>query len=140
MTRDEVQRFIDRRNRAWFDRDADALAADHSETCTVESPTHGELRGRTAIREIYATWFDAFPDLRFNHDELVLEGDRVALFFTASGTHMKPFGTVPASKRPMTIRGVFLWTFVDGVIVHEKRYYDSMSLLMQIGVLKAKPM
>lgn len=40
----------------------------------------------------------------------------------------------------MEIHGAILLTFRDGKIVREKRYYDSTALLVQIGVLKAKPM
>ena len=140
MTRDEVERFLKRRERAWFDRDPSALAADHTEDGIVESPTHGTMTSRDAIRQVYATWFDAFPDLKFIQDDLIVEGDRAAVFFTSTGTHKKPFASVPATGRQMTIRGVFIMTFRDGLIAHEKRFYDSTALLLQIGVLKAKPM
>jgi steroid delta-isomerase-like uncharacterized protein len=106
----------------------------------VESPTHGTLTTRDAIRGVYATWFDAFPDLRFVRTDLLVEGDRAALFFTSTGTHRRPFATIPPSGRHMEIRGVFLMTFRDGLIAHEKRYYDATSLLVQLGVIKPKPM
>ena len=140
MTRADVDDFLKRRERAWFDRDPAALAADHADKGVVESPMHGTLTSRDAIKSVYATWFDAFPDLRFIVDDVMLEGDRLALFFTSTGTHMKPFASVPATGRHMAIRGVFLMRFRDGFIVHEKRYYDSTAMLVQIGVLKAKPM
>jgi steroid delta-isomerase-like uncharacterized protein len=139
MTRDEVDAFLQRREHAWLERNAAGVAADYAESCVVESPTHGTISGRDAIRSVYATWFDAFPDLKFVHDEFLVDGDRVALFFTSSGTNLKPFGSIPASGRNMVLRGVFLMTFRDGQIVHEKRYYDSTSLLVQIGAIKAKP-
>lgn len=139
MTRDDVDRFLARRDRAWFDRDPAGLAADYADACVVESPTHGRQTSREAVRTVYATWFDAFPDLRLEREDVLVDGDRVALVFRATGTHTKPFGVVPASGRTLEIRGVFLLTFRDGQIVHEKRYYDSTSLLLQIGVLKARP-
>lgn len=139
MTHDEVDAFLKRRERAWLERDAVAVAADYAENCVVDSPTHGTISGRDAIRDVYATWFEAFPDLKFIHDDFLLDGDRLALFFTSSGTNLKPFKAVPASGRKMVLPGVFLMTFHDGQIVHEKRYYDSTSLLVQIGAIKAKP-
>lgn len=139
MTREEIERFLAARERAWQERDADALADGHAEQGVVESPMHGKLSSRAAIRGVYATWFEAFPDLRFVRDDLIVEGERAALFFTSSGTHTRPFATIPPTGRPMEVRGVFVMTFRDGLIVHEKRYYDSTSLLVQIGVLKAKP-
>ncbi len=140
MTREDVERFLRSRENAWSDRDPDALAAGHTEDGIVESPTHGTLTSRAAIRNVYATWFDAFPDLKFVSDDVMVEGDRAAVFFTATGTHMKPFASIPPTGRHMSIHGVFLMTFRDGLIAHEKRYYDSTSLLLQIGVLKAKPL
>jgi steroid delta-isomerase-like uncharacterized protein len=140
VTRAEVEQFFKQRERAWLDRDPDALASGHAEHCIVESPTHGTLRTRAAIRAVYVTWLEAFPDLQFSHDDLIVEGDRAALFFTSKGTHIKPFASIAATGRNMSIRGVCVMTFRDGAIVHEKRYYDSTALLLQIGVLKAKPM
>jgi hypothetical protein len=34
---------------------------------------------------------------------------------------------------------VFLYTVKDGQILHERRIYDFTGMLVQIGVLKAKP-
>jgi steroid delta-isomerase-like uncharacterized protein len=139
MTREDIERFFRRREIAWKDHDSRALTADHAEDGVIESPTHGKLTGREAIQNVYATWFEAFPDLKFTQDDLMIDGDRVALFFTSSGTHMKPFASVPPTGRKMDIRGVWLMTFRDGLIVQDKRYYDATALLLQIGVLKAKP-
>jgi steroid delta-isomerase-like uncharacterized protein len=140
MTRDDVERFLKRRDRSWFDRDPDALAADHAEDAVVESPAHGRMTTRAAIRTAYATWFDAFPDLKLTHHDVLVEGDRAVVFFTSTGTHMKAFASIAATGRRMEIHGVSVMTFRDGVIVHEKRYYDSTGFFLQIGALKAKPM
>lgn len=140
MTRDDVERFRQRRERAWFDRDPDALAADHAENCVVESPAHGQITTRAAIRAAYATWLEAFPDLKLRHDDVLVDGDRLAVFFTSTGTHMKPFASIPATKRRMEIHGVSVMTFRDGSIIHEKRYYDSTGFFLQIGAIKAKPL
>jgi steroid delta-isomerase-like uncharacterized protein len=139
--RDDIRRLFERRLIAWKDRDPHALSSDYADGATVESPTHGVLATREAIHSVYVTWFEAFPDLLFRQDDLLVDGDRAALFFSARGTHMKAFGGVPPTGRPMDIRGVCLFTLQeDGRIIREKRYYDSTSLLVQIGVLKAKPM
>lgn len=140
MTRAEIEALFARRQRAWFDRDPAALTSDHADGSVIESPTHGKLTTREAIHSVYATWFDAFPDLKFVQDEILIDGDRVAVFFTLRGTHMKPFASIPATGRQMEIKGVLLMTLRDGQIVQERRYYDSTSLFMQIGVLKAKPL
>lgn len=140
MTREDVERYLKRRERAWRDRNPDAMVADFADDAVVESPTHGTLTTKAGIRNVYGTWFDAFPDARFIQNDVVVEGDRAAVFFTVSGTHEKPFTGIPPTGRHIEIRGVLLIQFRYGLIVHEKRYYDSTSLLLQIGLLKAKPM
>jgi steroid delta-isomerase-like uncharacterized protein len=139
MTRSEIEAFFRRRERLWFDHDAAGLAADHGDGSVVESPTHGKLTTREAIRGIYETWFAAFPDLKFRHNDILVDGDRAAVFFSTSGTHKKTFVGAAPTGRNMEIHGVALFTLKDGKIVHEKRLYDSTSLLVQIGVIKAKP-
>lgn len=140
MTRDEIDGFLSRHAQGWIDREPDALAEQYAEDAVVESLTHGRLTTRDAIRAAYRTWFDAFPDLTFIRDDLIVEGDRAAVFFTSTGTHLKPFASIPATGRHMEIHGVFVMTFRDGLIAHEKRFYDSTSLMVQLGVIKPKPM
>jgi steroid delta-isomerase-like uncharacterized protein len=140
MTRDEIERFLRQYAQGWIDRDPSTLASQYAEDAVVESLTHGRLTTREAIRAACATWFEALPDLRFIRDDLIVEGDRAAVFFTSTGTHTGPFASIPASGRRMEIRGVFVMTFRDGLIAHEKRFYDSTSLFVQLGVIKPKPM
>ena len=44
-----------------------------------------------------------------------------------------------ASGRRFEMKSVFLITLVDGKISTEERIYDLTGMLVQIGVLKAKP-
>lgn len=140
MNRDEIARIFAQRLEAWAGRDLDALTAAYAADAVVESPTHGRQTTPEAIRGVFTTWFEAFPDLVFRQDDVLVDGDRAALFFTIDGTHAKPFAGVPPTGRRMEIRGVVLFAFRDGKIVHERRYYDSTALLVQIGLLKAKPL
>jgi predicted ester cyclase len=41
--------------------------------------------------------------------------------------------------RAIKIAIVFLYDFRDGLIVTERRIYDFTSVLIQVGMLKAKP-
>jgi predicted ester cyclase len=48
------------------------------------------------------------------------------------------FGVAPTNRR-CEIQGVLLFEFADGRISRERRVYDFTSLLIQVGVLKARP-
>ena len=77
MTRDDILSLFDRRRDACRRRDSAALAADHTEDCTLNSPMAGTLTGRDAIRSVYQTWFTGFPDIALDDEELIIDGDRV---------------------------------------------------------------
>jgi len=56
-----------------------------------------------------------------------------------SGTHVGEFFGFAGTGRRMEVTIACVLTFVDGLITEERRIYDFTGLLVQIGVLKAKP-
>jgi predicted ester cyclase len=139
MTREEIIAFFAERQSRWDAHDARALAADHAENGTVQSPMHGARRGRAAIEGAYRSLFEAFPDWRFTSGDLIIEGDRVAQPFTAEATHVGDFMGLPGTNRRSRVQGVRIYEMAGGLIHAERRFYDFTSLLLQIGVLKGKP-
>lgn len=139
MTREEITALFRRREATWRAHDAVALAADHSADAVVISPTGGVLEGREEIQRVYQIWFSAFPDLRFDEYDFLIDGDRVALLMTATGSHSGDFFGLPASGRRVQAVCAFIYRLQDGAIVHERRILDFTGVLIQVGVLRAKP-
>jgi steroid delta-isomerase-like uncharacterized protein len=103
------------------------------------SPTGGVLEGRDAIERIYRVWLTAFPDLIFLHEDVLVDEDRVAVLCRVAGTHGGEFFGMPATGRRIEIPAVFVYRFEDGLIAHERRILDFTGVLVQVGVLRAKP-
>ena len=139
MTRDNVLSFFAERQRAWDGRDPDALAAGHAEHGTVVSPMFGRRTGRDAIRHSYRALFATFPDWTFKGDALLIDGNRVAQQFVVTATHVGEFMGLSGSNRRFQIQGMRMFEMQDGLILHEQRHYDFTGLLIQVGVLRAKP-
>lgn len=139
MTRDEIFAMFARREASWRSRDPVALAADHHPQGIVVSPTGGVLEGREAIEHIYRVWLTAFPDLVFLHEDLLVDDDRVAALCRIMGTHGGEFFGVAATGRRMEIPAVFVYRLENGLIMHERRVLDFTGVLVQVGVLRAKP-
>jgi steroid delta-isomerase-like uncharacterized protein len=139
MTRPEILALIERRQNATNRRDVEALTALHTEDGIVESLMAGTVQGRAAIGEIYRAWIAAFPDVTATVEEVVIDGDRAVVVSTMSGTNRGGFLDLPPSNRPFRLAIVQIYTFRDGRIAHERRIYDFTGLLVQIGVLKARP-
>jgi len=140
MTRDEILALLARRADAWRRLDADTLVADYVEDAVVESPlAGGTTNGRDQIGQTFRTYFVAFPDLSMEEGAVLVDGDRAAVLATFSGTDRGGFMGMPATGRRMSIPVVFLYEFKDGKIVRDHRVYDFTGLLIQVGMLKAKP-
>jgi|SRR5579864_2718927 len=139
MTREELTTFATRRRDAWSRRDSAGLAAGHRIDGTVTSPMFGTVHGRAAIETTFRNLFVVFPDWEFIPDELVIDGDRVVQGFTARATHTHEFLGIAGTGRRFQIRGVLMFRFDDGLIADEERIYDFSGMLIQLGVLKAKP-
>lgn len=139
MTREEIAAIFARREAAWRARDAGALAADHAAAGVVVSPTGGVLEGRVDIERIYRVWFNAFPDLVFMTEDLLIDGDRAAILGRVSGSHAGEFFGMGPTHRHIDIACAFIYRLEDGLIAHERRILDFTGLLVQLGVLRAKP-
>jgi steroid delta-isomerase-like uncharacterized protein len=139
MTCDEIVALLDHLNAALCAQDVETLVELHAEGCHLESPVAGNASGRAAIREVYRGWFAAFPDVAFAFEQPVVDGRRAAQLATMTGTHVGGFLGLPPSGRRFQVPVVFLYTFADGRVIDERRVYDFTGMLMQVGVLKAKP-
>jgi steroid delta-isomerase-like uncharacterized protein len=139
MTRDEIQAFLEARRQHWEARDPVQLANDHTDDGTVQSPIFGSMRGREAIEASYRELFKVFSDWSLDGDPAIIDGQRAVVLFTAHGTHTSNlFGVSPTGRR-FEIHGVLMFTMKDNKIQEERRLYDFTSMLLQLGVIRAKP-
>jgi steroid delta-isomerase-like uncharacterized protein len=139
MTREEIVALFSRREAAQARHDVDALAALYAENCVVESPLGGTHQGRAAVARVLTSFFEAFDDATLDVHDLIIDGDRVVQVGTLSGTDTGGLMGMAASGKPAVLPMVFVCRVADGLIVHERRIYDFTGMLLQIGVLKAKP-
>jgi predicted ester cyclase len=139
MSREDIIALFARRDAAWKARDAHALTESHSVTGVVVSPTGGVLEGREEIKRVYDLWFSAFPDFTFTAEDLLIDGARAVQIANVSGSHSGDFFGVPATGRRVSFACALVVSVENGEVVHERRILDFTGVLIQIGVLKAKP-
>jgi steroid delta-isomerase-like uncharacterized protein len=140
VTRDEIVTMFAERHDAINRRDIDFIVSQHAADCEhISQLVSGTVKGREAIARLYGTWFSGFPDLVWTNDELLVDGDRVTQMSTQSGTDTGGFMGLPPTGKPFHVPMVWLFTLKDGRFVHVRPIYDFTGLLVQIGLLKAKP-
>ncbi len=139
MTHEEIEAILADWLQSWGRRDAAALAAHFSEDAIYTSMVAGMIRGRPAIEALYCSWFKAFPEMVFEVESRLIDGARAAVLWSQQGRHLGEFVGIPPTGRSFVLHGVFLMTFMEGKIVSMRSIYDFTGLLVQVGVLKAKP-
>ncbi len=102
-----------------------------------ELGTQREVEGPEKIVELFKGWKTAFPDAAGTVTSAVASGNTAALEVTWKGTHTGPLGTaegtIPASGKRQETPGAIFFTFEGGKIKESRQYFDSMTLLKQIG-------
>lgn len=139
MTRQQVLDVVARWQEAFARRDITVLAELYAESAVMASPLAGSVSGRDAVVKTTLSLLSAFPDTQFVSEPPLVDGERVAIVASASGTHVGTFLGIPPTGRHFQFSLVFLLELRDGHIVHDRRVYDFTGFLVQLGVLKAKP-
>ena len=108
-----------------------------SEARYDELGTQRKIDGADKIVELFKGWKQAFPDAVGTVTSAVAGGDKVALEVIWKGTHTGPLvtaeGTIPASGKRQETPAAFFFTFAGDKIKESRHYFDSMTLLKQIG-------
>jgi len=117
------------------DRDLALLARTTSETLVRHSQATPGLT-ITSLDEFVAflkSDWAAFPDSRITIQQLVAEGDRVAVFATYEGTQKGQMGPFPPSGKRMSLEVSGVFRIEDGKIAEIWVTWDNMSALTQLG-------
>ncbi|HEY4047356.1 MAG TPA: ester cyclase [Acidobacteriaceae bacterium] len=90
------------------------------------------LEGPEAFKEIHRSFCGAFPDLVINVEEVVAEGDRVAIRWTAGMTHRGDHLGFPASGKKAALAGSSFIIVQNGKIMAGWNYMDLHKLFEEL--------
>jgi steroid delta-isomerase-like uncharacterized protein len=97
---------------------------------------HDPLMGTTkrdGLRESVKSYRAAFPDLKFEVNALVTEGNFVAVRWTARGTHRGELMGIQPTGKSTEVTGIDLAELRNGKIVSLHGQFDALGLMRQIG-------
>ncbi len=93
----------------------------------------GMPAGAEGMRQMTAAYFAAFPDLRLTVEDVIGEGDKVVVRWTARGTHLGELEGLPPTGRSVTFGGMEIHAYRDGKIAEIWHYEDVAGLMRQLG-------
>ena len=70
-------------------------------------------------------------------EEMFSAGDRVAVRWTGSGTHVGEVNGIPPSGKPIRVDAITIHRMADGKIAETWEVWDTLGFLQQIGVVPA---
>jgi steroid delta-isomerase-like uncharacterized protein len=90
--------------------------------------------GKGAVADYFEETRSAFPDQRNELIALHHANDAVVAEFYLKGTHKGSFRGLPPTGRPFECRMVALFLFEEDRLVCERVYFDSATILRQLGI------
>jgi steroid delta-isomerase-like uncharacterized protein len=93
--------------------------------------------GPEAQKQRSAMLLSAFPDVQFTIEDMVAEGDNVAVRWVMRATHQGAFAGIPATGRQVAMSGITIYRLTDGKIGEAWSTFDQLGLLHQLGMTPA---
>ncbi len=90
---------------------------------------------QAGMKDVLTMIYGAFPDFHTTFEDLVAEGDKVALRMTFSGTHQGAFQGIPPTGKQITVSAIVIDRIVDGKLVEHWSQFDALGMLQQLGAI-----
>lgn len=89
------------------------------------------------FKQFAGMFWSAFPDLKHTIEDMVAEGDRVAVRLTARGTHQGDLMGIPPTGKHVVIPAISVLRIVGGRVAEQRAIFDQMGMMQQLGVIPA---
>jgi C-1 hydroxylase len=127
--KDLVRRYIETWNRGDLQGMAEFWSPD------MVHHTRMGSHGFDKVISIVSGFMTAFPDLQFEIEDLVADGDRVASRMTARATHTGEYMGMPATGKSVKCSVFGIARVADGKLVEHWGVTDELQLMQQVGIV-----
>ena len=126
-----VRRFIDEAFVRGSPGSLDELVSDDFQPRTWPSVEPGVESLKQTVTRMAA----GLSDVRFDVEDMIAEGDRVAVRLTAHAVHKGDFMGVPAAGKGYEISEIHIFRVADGKIAEHWHVADMLGMMRQIGAM-----
>ena len=129
-----VRRFWDVWEEGNIDLVDELLAPDYVNhtPATPDQPT-----GPEGVKGVVAMFRSAIPNLRVVVEDMIAEGDKVAVRYTLEGTHEGELFGIPPTGQRLSIKSIAVERVSDSKIREHWRVTDSLDMMQQLGMIPA---
>jgi predicted ester cyclase len=97
------------------------------------------ILGLEANKELNASLFQGFPDIKQTIEDVIAEGDKVVYRTTLEGTHTGEFLGIPPTGKSAKINDFTMLRISDGQIVEWWYECNLLELMKQLGLMPDAP-
>ena len=90
--------------------------------------------GRNATFELIRGFYRSFPDYTHDIEDMIAEGDRVAVRVVLRGTQLGEYAGIAPTGRQVSYAGTYMVTVIDGVLTEVWSLDDEINLRSQLGM------
>lgn len=91
--------------------------------------------GPEGFKQVIGMFLQAFPDIHENTEDVIAEGDRVAVRGYFTGTHNGEFMNIPATGKQIKVAYIATYRLENGKIVENWVQMDMLGMMQQLGVI-----
>jgi steroid delta-isomerase-like uncharacterized protein len=117
-------------NQQQVDRADELVAPDYLDHAALP----GQAPGLEGAKKKWAMYLAGIPDLRVTIEEMVAEGDKVAVRRSYEGAHCGELLGVPPTGKQVRIGGISIFRLAGGKIAEQWEQLDRLALMQQLGV------
>jgi len=103
------------------------------ELCSTDTVTGTRSACKDQLRDTVKFYREAFPDHQYTLENVVCEGDMVAVRWTVRGSRTSEVGNIKASELPYEFEGMSFCRLRDGKIEQIWQQFDVAALNRQLG-------
>ena len=138
MAKQEHMRVFSEWIAAHWAHDLDKLLTFVTDDITIKSAAGGAMPPASGKQEARAHWqtiFNTFPDMRMEAFDVTADGDKVVAEIEHGGTMRGKMGDKEPTGKGYRVQGAFKINFSEGKIRSILSYWDTASMMRQLGLL-----
>jgi steroid delta-isomerase-like uncharacterized protein len=137
MSSEENKAVVRRAVEAFNQGDQDAVDELFAANYVDHDPSRAGLpTGPEGVKQAWVAFRAAFPDLQGTIEDMITEGDKVAVRGTISGTHEGDLMGIPPTGRQVRVTLIDVNRIEGGKLVERWGVSDMLGMMQQLGVME----
>lgn len=119
----------------WNERNVEVVDELVAEDFLNHAAPPDRQRGRRSLKDVVRMFEGAFPDFRYEVEDVIAEGEKVAVRDVFRGTHEGDFMGIPATGNRVTMEAIHIYRLSGGRLAEHWVARDDLGMMRQLGAI-----